>query len=305
LTFNPANPQILYFGSNRLYKSTNHAAGWSAISPDLTNGAGQFNQTYGTITTISVSPVNQDIIYVGTDDGNVWVSQNDGGSWTKISEDLPERWVTSIAADPFDAATAYVGFSGYKYDEYMPHIFRTDDFGQSWTDISGDLPEAPVNDIIVDPTIDSALYIATDVGVFVSWNLGQNWGLLEEGLPNVPMIDLTFQAEQRMLLIATYGRSMYKIFLDEFVGTSEKIPAQSGFRIFPNPSSEKINIFLEDDRVFANFFIMNTAGSTVLSGKITITGKSGQIDVSSLKPGSYVLKFADEKSKSSTTFIKQ
>lgn len=304
LTFNPANPQILYFGSNKLYKSINHAANWTAISPDLTNGAGQYNQTYGTITTISVSPVNQEIIYVGTDDGNVWVSQIEGGNWTKISENLPERWVTCVATDPYDAATAYVSFSGYKYDEYMPHIFRTDDFGQSWTDISGDLPEAPVNDIVVDPTIDSALYIATDVGVFVSWNLGLNWGLMGEGLPNVPMLDLTFQAEQRMLVIATYGRSMYKIYLDGFVGIAERISKKAGFKIFPDPACDEINVCLANEHAVADYSIYNAVGSIVLSGKLTIAEKQGKIDISTLKPGNYVLKFQSENLTSSASFIK-
>jgi photosystem II stability/assembly factor-like uncharacterized protein len=305
LTFNPANPQILYFGSNKLYKSTNHAANWTSISPDLTNGAGQYNQTYGTTTTISVSPINQDIIYVGTDDGNVWVTQSNGGFWTKISETLPERWVTRVAADPYNEATAYVTFSGYRYDEYLPHIFRTDDFGQTWTDISGDLPEAPINDIIVDPTIDSALYIATDVGVFVSWNLGQNWGLMGEGLPNVPALDLTFQPDLRMLVIATYGRSMYKIYLDDFVGLSEKTLAGRNFEIFPNPASEAIKIQLKSNRKFDKFSIVNTAGSTVLSGKTEFSDMSAQIDISTLKAGSYVLRLEGEKSKSTATFIKK
>ena len=303
ITFNPANPAILYFGSNKLYKSTNHAVSWTAISPDLTNGAGQYNQTYGTTTTISVSPINQDIIYVGTDDGNVWVTQNNGGTWTKISANLPERWVTRVAADPYNEATAYVTFSGYKYDEYLPHIFRTDDFGQSWTDVSGDLPEAPINDIIVDPTIDSALYIATDVGVFVSWNLGQNWGLMGEGLPNVPALDLTFQPEQRMLVIATYGRSMYKVYLDEFVGLQEKTISENVIEIFPNPVSETLIFRLKNEAANANFSIINTAGSIALSGKMPISGKSGKIDISVLKMGTYILKLDDGKLKSSTTFI--
>ena len=303
LTFNPANPAILYFGSNKLYKSTNHAASWTAISPDLTNGAGQYNQTYGTTTTIAVSPINQDIIYVGTDDGNVWVTQSNGSFWTKISENLPERWVTRVAADPYNEATAYVTFSGYRYDEYLPHIFRTDDFGQTWTDISGDLPEAPINDIIVDPTIDSALYIATDVGVFVSWNLGQNWGLMGEGLPNVPALDLTFQPDLRMLVIATYGRSMYKIYLDDFVGLSQKTVSQRDFELFPNPASETIKILLKTDQKFDRFSIINTAGSTVLSGVPEFSGRSAQIDISALKAGSYVLRLEGEKSISTATFI--
>ena len=290
LVFNPNNPSTLYYGGSKVYKSTNHAASWSSISPDLTNSPGQYNQTYGTVTTITVSPVNDDIIYAGTDDGNVWVTQNDGGNWTKVSNEfqLPVRWVTRVAADPFDEATAYVTFSGYRYDEYMPHIFRTDDFGQTWADISGDLPEAPINDIIVDPTLDSALYIATDLGVFVSWNLGQNWGLMGEGLPNVPVCDLTFHDELRMLVAASYGRSMYKIYLGDFVGEDEIAVETNKVEIYPNPVYDVLNLKTQALKSATNFQVLDMSGKTVLSGKIS-EGEDHQIDVSELNSGGYFI----------------
>src|SRR4029453_12045190 len=89
VVFNPQNPKSLYYGSYRLYKTLNHAANWSVISSDLTNGSGGGNITFGTITTISVSPVDTNVIYAGTDDGNVWVSANNGGNWTNVSSTLP------------------------------------------------------------------------------------------------------------------------------------------------------------------------------------------------------------------------
>jgi len=293
LVFNPLNPQTLYYGGSKVYKSTNHAASWSAISPDLTNGPGQYNQTFGTVTTISVSPLNDEIIYAGTDDGNVWVTQNDGINWTQISEDLPIRWVTRVAADPWDEATAYVTFSGYRYDEYLPHVYRTTDYGQTWSDISGDLPEAPINDIIVDPTIDSALYIATDVGVYVSWNLGQNWGLMGEGLPNVPVCDLTFHDELRMLVAATYGRSMYKIYLGEFVGESEISAGPQGIKIFPNPVFDVLNLKSNSKNNNSAYRVFDVTGKVVLSGKIG-EGNHHQLDVSGLGLGIYLFSTESE-----------
>lgn len=305
LVFDPNNPQTLYFGGNRLYKSTNHAANWTAISSDLSNGPGQYNQTYGTITTISVSKINGQVIYAGTDDANVWVTQNGGSNWTKISDQLPERWVTRVAADPIDEATAYVTFSGYRYDEYLPHIFRTTDFGQTWQDISGDLPEAPINDIIVDPTLDSALYIATDVGVFASWNLGQNWGLLGLGLPNVPVCDLVFHDELRMLVAATYGRSMFKIDVDQFVGTFNQVCLNHEISLFPNPAENILCINLLNDIHFTNFTILNSNGIEMLKGKLDYTGNTGSIDVSFLMPGKYVLSLANSRSTMSKIFVKK
>ncbi len=212
----------------------------------MTNGPRQYNQTFSAASRIAVSPANNETIYVETDDGNVWVSLNDRNSWEKISKEfqLPVRWVTRVAADPFDGATAYVIFSGYRYDDYMAHVFCTTNFGRTWTDISGDLPEAPINDIIVDQTLDSALYIATDVGAFVSWNLGQNFGLMGEDLPNVPCLrPLAFHDEYRMPIAATYGRSMYKIYLDEFVSRSEIIDFSKGLKIFLNHVKDVCNLY--------------------------------------------------------------
>ncbi len=208
VVFDPSNPEILYYGANRLYKTTNRASNWTAISTDLTNGAG-VNLTYGTITTISVSPVDPEIVYVGTDDGNVWVSATNGMGWEYLSVDLPSMWVTRVAADPIEENTAYVTFSGYRWDEFLPHIFRTTDKGQSWEDISSNLPESPINDVIVDPENNSTLYIASDVGVYFTEDLGENWEMMGSNLPNVPVLDLTLHNDTRTLVAATYGRSMY------------------------------------------------------------------------------------------------
>lgn len=304
LVFDPNNPQTLYYGGNRLYKSTNHAANWTAISSDLSNGPGQYNQTYGTITTISVSKINGQVIYAGTDDANVWVTQNGGGNWTKISDELPERWVTRVAADPFDEATAYVTFSGYRYDEYLPHIFRTIDFGQTWEDISGDLPEAPINDIIVDPTLDSALYIATDVGVFASWNLGQNWGLLGLGLPNVPVCDLVFHDELRMLIAATYGRSMFRIDVDQFVGTNEIAKADQEILIYPNPANDFIIVKILEPRSFSYYQITDLNGKVISHGQIHQSSQEIKIDVSNLAFGTYFIRISGNSGKLMKKFVK-
>ncbi|GAB4327844.1 MAG: exo-alpha-sialidase [Candidatus Zixiibacteriota bacterium] len=204
------NPNILYYGSNRLYKTTDGAANWFLISGDLTDGDDPGNLTFGTITTIDVARSDPDVIYVGTDDANVWVTQNGGGNWTKIDGALPERWCTRVAVDPYDAAIAYATFSGYKEGSSLPHIFRTEDYGQTWTDIQGDLFSAPINDVIPDPHDDSTLYIGTDFGVFMTENLGQNWIPLDDGIPMVPVHDLAFHYKTRKLIAGTHGRSMYE-----------------------------------------------------------------------------------------------
>ena len=168
----PNNHLVLYFGTNKCYKTTNGAGSWTAISGDLTDGPGSGSLTFGTLTTIAVSPTAPNTIYTGSDDGNVYVTTNGGGNWTEIDAGLPVRWVTRVAVDPADDAIAYVTFSGYKEDEFLPHVFRTTNHGASWTDISGNLPDTPVNDIVPDPQDAGRLFLATDVGVFVTNDLG-------------------------------------------------------------------------------------------------------------------------------------
>jgi photosystem II stability/assembly factor-like uncharacterized protein len=301
VVFDPANPEILYYGANRLYKSTNRASSWSAISTDLTNGPG-VNLTYGTISTISVSPVNPEIIYVGTDDGNVWVSATNGMGWEYLSASLPDRWVTRVAADPVDENTAYVAFSGYRWDEYLPHIFRTSDMGQTWEDISGNLPEAPINDVIIDPEDNNCLYAATDVGVFVTQNLGQTWEMEGLNLPNVPINDLTLHNESRTLVAATFGRSMYKYDLNQDTLTTsvfENIDSSEPFSInaFPNPFHNQLSIIVKSSAEFkskveicdlSGRILLNLFEGTFTSGVNTISAESA--DVNKLNPGIYFIK---------------
>ena len=217
----PIDHNTLYYGSNRLYRTTNAGDNWLAISDDLTNGAGPGNLTYGTITTIAVSPLDNSVIYIGTDDSNVWVTQNGGGSWQNVSATLPNRWVTRVVADPHDVAVAYVTLSGYKESDHLPHIFRTTDYGSSWAAIDGNLPDAPTNDLIVDSDFPATLYIATDFGVFYTRDLGVNWEPLGSGLPLSPVHDLAFHPPTRKLVAGTHGRSMYQTtveFTDYYCG---------------------------------------------------------------------------------------
>jgi photosystem II stability/assembly factor-like uncharacterized protein len=242
----PNNPQILFYGANRLYKTTNRAASWQVISPDLTNGGGGVNAVYGTITSISVSPANSQFIYAGTDDGNVWRTGNGGNTWVEISAGLPLRWVTRVAADPYDENTVYVTLSGYRYNNYLPHVFRSANGGSGWQDITGNLPDAPANDIIVDPLLDSTLYLATDFGVFITRNLGQDWSMLGDDLPNVPIVDLDFHQPTRMLIAATYGRSMYTFDLDQLVNITDDLPGAIEVNLkYPNPFNIKYPVTIE------------------------------------------------------------
>jgi photosystem II stability/assembly factor-like uncharacterized protein len=239
----PNTPSTLYLGSHRVYKSTTRGSSWSLISDDLTNGD-QPPWNYGTITSIAVSKLNPDKLIAGTDDGNVWVTENQGQNkdWTKVSDNLPVRWVTSVAMDHFDENTAFVAFSGLRYHDYVPHVFRTRDFGQTWEDISSNLPDLPVNNITIDPDNQGTYYLATDNGVYVSYDGGEYWEILGNGMPTVPVLDLNLHSPTRTLLAATFGRSMWRIPLKESsnVDIAERSP--SGLTAYPNPSDGEVII---------------------------------------------------------------
>ncbi|NOZ48704.1 MAG: hypothetical protein GXP37_01495 [Chloroflexi bacterium] len=207
-----ARAGIVYYGTHRLYRSTNRGESWSAISGDLTRG----QQTGGSISTIAPAQSDTRVIYVGSSDGNVQVTANDGQSWTNVSKaPLPNRWVSEIAVPHNNANVAYVVFNGF--NTHTPdtpgHVFKTNNRGQSWQDISGNLPDTPVLSIVLDKTAAGTITIGTDVGVYRSTNGGGSWQPLGTGLPNVPVVDLALNTDLHVLIAGTHGRSVWKLDL--------------------------------------------------------------------------------------------
>jgi photosystem II stability/assembly factor-like uncharacterized protein len=216
VAFDPNNPSIMYYGGNRLNRSTNSAQTFTVISPDLSHGSGGTGgYPYGKITTIAVARSNSATIYAGTDDGRVWITRNTGGAWSEITAGLPTRWITRVAVDPTDANLAYVSVSGFRNGDPAAHVFRTTTGGTAWTDISGNLPDAPVNDVVIDPRNRLRLFAATDVGVFVTTDNGATWAPAGTSLPMVGVADLeaTDTGSVTVLTAATYGLGMYRLTL--------------------------------------------------------------------------------------------
>lgn len=214
VVLDPNNAQVLYYGTNRLYRTEDGAKSWEAISQNLTRRLSGFS-LIGTLSTIAVAPTNSNFVYVGTDDGKVWVSPDYGTTWNDVTGDLPFRWVTRVVVDPTDENTAYVTYSGLRWRDPQPHVFRTRDQGRTWENITANLPDAPVNAFAVDPRNSDYLYLGSDIGAFVSEDGGVSWALLGDGLPAVPVYDLKlFEDETRRFLVAgTHGRSMYTLDL--------------------------------------------------------------------------------------------
>ena len=208
VTFDPNNTESIYYGTNKIHKTVNGADSWEVISPDLSNGPGSGSRPFGTLTTIDVSSLDNEIIYAGLDDGNVWVSENGGTDWTKISDDLPVRWVTKVFADRENSNKVYVTLSGYKYGEDNGNIYVSEDRGQSWVAIGANLPDIPINDVVKN--LEGIIIIGTDAGLFISKDEGDSWEPLGINLPNVIVTDLQISNDDSTLYSATYGRSMYK-----------------------------------------------------------------------------------------------
>ena len=220
LAISPHNAQIIYTGAQVLLRSLNRGDAWQEISPDLTTNDpdkvfGRGNIQHCTITTISESPVTPGVIWVGTDDGRVQVTRTHGAVWTDATSAIAkaggpaDRWVTRVLASSRDAGTAYVAKSGYRHDDSRPYVFRTTDYGATWTSIASNLPSHGVNVIVEDTSNTKVLFAGTDAGVFATVDGGARWVRLKGNMPNVPVHDLAIQPREHDLIAGTFGRAIW------------------------------------------------------------------------------------------------
>ena len=220
IVLSPHNQQIVYTGGQYLLRSMDQGRHWEKISPDLTTNnakkiAGRGHIMYCTLTTISESPLKAGVIWVGTDDGKVHLTTDFGKNWTEMTEKLQalgakkDFRVTRIVASQHGEGTAYVSMSGFKFDDFEPLIFKTTDYGQSWTKITEGLSFAPVNVITEDPKNPDLLYAGNDEGVFISFNKGEKWEPFRLNMPFVPVNDIKIQPRENDMIVGTYGRGAY------------------------------------------------------------------------------------------------
>ena len=238
IAMSPGNRNTYLAGSQRVYRSINSGGSWAPVSGDLSTNPGAA-VNYGTITTVAISNADSNLYLAGTDDGRVWRSQNAGGLWEDISAGLPGRYVTRVAADPADGQVVYVAHTGFGMDVHDPRVFRSTDRGGHWTSINGNLPDAPVNDLVVDPLLSGTLYAGTDLGVFVTRNLGQTWTPLGGYMPIQPVWDLELHAGSRRLYAFTHGRSAWALDLSTVSLSVPRTQSASALELSapsPNPA---------------------------------------------------------------------
>jgi photosystem II stability/assembly factor-like uncharacterized protein len=225
-------PRGLYVGANHLFKTTDGGETWRVISPDLSKndpektrkGSGGLTpdavpgggaEYYGTIVTIGESPVRPGVIWVGTDDGNVQVTQDGGRAWTNVAGNisgLPSRefYVSRVRPSKFDAATAFVTIDGHESGNFEPWVFKTTDYGRTWTSLRANLPAGgPVYVIEQDRVNPELLFAGTEFAIYVSTNGGQRWDRFNQNLPTVAVHDILIHPRDPDLIIGTHGRGIW------------------------------------------------------------------------------------------------
>jgi photosystem II stability/assembly factor-like uncharacterized protein len=206
------NPLTVYYGANRLFKSVDRGDHWMPVSPDLTTAPGPErtgNVPFGTITTLSESPLQPGLILVGTDDGKVQYTRDDGRTWVDVSAGLPGKWVSRVVASAHDLLTFYATLTGYREDDVRTYVFRSTDGGRHWVSLAANLPSEPVNVIREDPRNANVLYLGTDLGAYVSLDRGGTWQALGGNLPTAAVHDLVVQPREDEIVIGTHGLSAF------------------------------------------------------------------------------------------------
>ncbi len=281
VAIDPNDPTTLYFGTHRIYKTENKAVSWNRISDDLSKGENlNGNLRYGTTTSIDVSPYNGDYILVGTDDGNIQLTTDGGDNWSLLSASLPNRWVTAVLFDPNDSEVVYATFSGFRYGEDISNAYRSTDLGQTWSSITPDFYEGPINDILIVPE-NGLKIIATDIGVFTSLTDSDEWELLGNELPNVVITDIDYHVDTRTLVAATFGRGLFSYEFSDPLN-SNNYTNDISINLYPNPASQTIR--LSSSGKISLVEIYNLQGQKIHSGTEQV------IDVTSFNTGIYYLK---------------
>ena len=240
ILLSPHNQDIVYFGTNHFHKSNDKGDSWELTSKDLTNGGKKGNVPYGTITTIAESPLVKDLLYVGSDDGLIHVSKNGGETWKNISKNLPQdMWVSKVYASSHNEKVIYASLNGYRWDNFSPYLYKSENYGKTWTSLSSNLPDSPINVVIEDNINQNILYVGNDHGVYVSLDSGTNWEPFSSGLTSAAVHDLVIQKDENHLLVGTHGRSIYLAEIEKIQGLSDEI-LKSSLYIYPLKSIRKL-----------------------------------------------------------------
>ena len=294
------NSKRVFFGSNHLFKSEDRGDNWKIISPDLTtndkslrntsNGGGLTNSNTGgenhfTIITISDTPIDKEVIWVGTDDGNVQITLNNGDNWDNVRPNIvgvPQKtWVSRVEASKHKKGRAYVSFDNHRFDDNKPYVFMTNDYGKSWKNITSNLPKDYSVYVVKEDFIDeNLLFVGTEKSVYFTINQGETWEKLGSNLPSVAIHDLVIHPRDGDLVAGTHGKSIW--ILDD-ISPLRNLNVNSN-KIIPSRISTKwIKINTGRKQPYFEFrgenppygAIINFFSKSEIKGKISISNSSG------------------------------
>ncbi len=230
LAQDPFDPATIYYGSQFLHKSSDRGESWTVISPDLTSNNPEFQtfrnsggltpdvtaaENYTTIVAVAPSPLQQGLLWVGTDDGRVHITRDGGENWNRIDGKAKGfntgAWVPMIAASPHDAGTAFVVVDDHRRSDMRPHVYRVDDFGNRWTSLVTDEIKGYALSVLQDHEDPNLLFLGTEFGLFVSTDAGASWTKFTAGVPTVSVMDMAIQQRENDLVLGTHGRSIFVI----------------------------------------------------------------------------------------------
>lgn len=293
----PHDCNVIFHAGNKLLRSEFRGESWEVISDDLskadpatltTGRGGDGNIQYGTISTIDESPLKAGLIWVGTDDGNVQVTQDGGGSWALVSSNIPNNpnyWVSRVEASHHELGTAYVTYTGYRNDDFRPFVYKTTDYGATWTSIAANLPSGPVNVIREHPENADLLFVGTEFQVWVSNTGGSQWTSMKLDMPTAPVHDMKIQERDDDLVVGTHGRGIYIADIAPLAELTPAVLAADAHLFAPEPevrwiAADRTNYAFSnfegesEDPGASLFYYLRNAGDVTLTlyqGQVAIT----------------------------------
>ena len=297
----PSNPQTIYAGRARVYKSTDGGEIFTA-----TNNNNPFNGD--PVFCMAVSPLNAAVVIAATAPINtipraVFVTTNGGVTWRNVTAGLPDRFPIDVTFDHDSEGTVFITFGGFG----SGHVFRSVDYGENWTDISGNLPDVPTSAIVIDPDVPHHYYVGNDLGVFASTDAGLNWEQYNEGIfGSVLVMDLKIKNANRKIYVATHGNGAFeRDLLEPSTPVADLETNPLSISLFPNPSSDYINVSFKSDQPGQfGYQIIDLSGRVYLSGNELVKQNKSSISIQALPAGSYILSVSNQAVNSSVPFIK-
>lgn len=300
ILLSPHDPAVVYVGAQVVCRSGDRGETWEEISPDLTTddkskqgGAGHI--TFCTITTLAESPVEPGVIWSGADDGKVQVTRDGGASWRDVTAAIaaaggPERlWVSRVFASPHAAGTAFVSKTGWRETDETPYLFKTADYGETWTLLSAGLPENAINAVVQDHRNPGLLFVGTERGVYVSIDGGGSWAALKNNMPWAKVTDLVVHPRENDLVVATYGRGAFITDITPLQQMNAAVLDRDVHLFTPRPKVQRVrggigNYHMmgdshlatpnEPEAVVVRYYLKNAVRGPV---KITVTGRDGEV----------------------------